>query len=96
MDAVWSPKTFKYDHIVRDKAGKALGRMVLRFEESYKEGDDIQVTILKVPCQFMTSILGSFIYIDGYRYRVPEKLPDFRVNQRDRDWVVSSFILPRA
>ena len=96
MDAIYSPKTFKYDHVVRDEKGVPVGRIVLRSDDSYVEGADIQVSILRVPMELRDSVLGTYIYIDGFRYRVPKKFPEFRFNKRGNEWVASSFILERA
>jgi len=96
MDAKYTPNTFKYDHVIRDIAGKPLGRVVLRDDNSYSIGMvEIQVSLLKIPTQFHDVILGSYIYIDGYRYKIPESFPDFRLNRREHEWVASTFILKR-
>ena len=96
MDAVYSPKTFKYDHVVRDEKGVPVGRIVLRSDDSYAEGESLQVSILRVPVQLRDNVLGTYIYVDGYRYKVPQKLPSFRFNKRGNEWVASSFVLERA
>jgi hypothetical protein len=96
MDAKFSPKTFEKDHIIRDETGKPLGRLVMRNDEDYEEGQDIQVAVLKVPVAFKETILGSEVYVDGYRYKIPDEIPKFRVNQRTNDWVASSFLLCRS
>lgn len=96
MATQYSSKTFRYDHVIRDEIGKPLGRVVMRNDEVYEEGKDIEISILKIPLEFRDRILGSFVFVDGYKYKIPEKLPKFRLNKRDRDWVASSFILQRA
>ena len=96
MDAQYSSNTFKYDHLIRDEKGKPVGRVVMRNDGAYREGKDIEISILKIPLEFRDRILGSYVFIDGYKYKIPEKLPNFRLNKRDRDWVATSFILQRA
>jgi len=96
IDAQYSPGTFKYDHVLRDVRGVPVGRVVMLDDDSFEPGKDIQIAILKIPVQFREGILGSFVYVDGYRYKIPERLPEFRVNKRGRDWVASSFILRRG
>ena len=95
MDAQYSPKTFKYDHVIRDIRGTPLGRVVMRNDQAYQEGKDIEIAILKIPLQFRAKLLGSHVYVDGYRYKIPDKVPDFRFNKREKDWVMTSFILQR-
>ena len=96
LDAQYSPGTFRFDHVLRDDRGVPVGRAVMVDDEGYQEGKDIQIVLLKIPLQFREKILGSFVYIDGFRYKLPESLPEFRINKRERDWVASSFILRRA
>ena len=95
MDLIYTPKTFKYDHVIRDEKGKPVGRVVMRDDDAYEPGKDIQVAILKIPIEFRESILGSLVFVDEYCYKLPDKLPNFRLNKRNKDWVASSFILCR-
>lgn len=95
MDAIYSPKTFKRDHIVRDKKGGPLGRAVMRNDDAYEEGKDLEISILKIPVEFLDRVIGSHVYIDGFRYKIPGDTPDFRRNRRGKDWIISSFILQR-
>lgn len=95
MDAIYSPKTFKQDHIVRDKKGGPLGRAVMRNDDAYEEGKDLEISILKIPLELLDKVSGAHVYIDGFRYKIPANTPDFRRNRRDKDLVISSFILQR-
>ena len=96
MNVPYSPKTFKQDHIVRDVKGAPLGRVVMRNDAAYEEGKDIEIAILKIPLEFKARVENSCVYIDGFRYKIPEKIPKFRVNARSKDWVISSFVLQRG
>lgn len=96
MRAKYTPKTFRQDHVIRDEMGKPLGRIVMRNDGAYQEGKDIEVAILKIPVELKEHIVGSIIYVDEYGYKIPENLPEFRNNRRDRDWIASSFVLLRA
>ena len=89
-------KTFKYDHLIRDEQGVPVGRVVMRNDSLYEAGEDIQIALLTIPVQFKESILGSFVYADGFRYKIPQTLPNFRVNKRGLNWVASSFVLMRG
>ena len=96
LDAQFSPETFKFDHVLRDDRGVPVGRVVMQDDDAYQPGKDIPIVILKIPLQFRDKILGSIVYVDGYRYKLPESLPEFRINKRAKDWVASSFILRRS
>jgi hypothetical protein len=96
IDAKYSPGTFRFDHVLRDDKGVPVGRAVMLEDDAYAEGKDIPIVILKIPLQFRDKILGSFVFVDGFRYKLPESLPEFRINKRENDWVASSFILRRA
>jgi hypothetical protein len=85
-------KTFKYDHIVRDKKGKPLGRIVL-VDDNYLLGEPLKVILLKLPRIFFDSVLCAELYLDGVKYKVPSDLSDFRINSTSVDWVISNFIL---
>ena len=89
-------KTFKQDHIVRDAKGGPLGKIILRNDNAYEEGKDIEVALLKIPLVLKGNIQESTVYIDGHPYKLPENLPKFRRNTRGKDWVLSSFILQRG
>ena len=52
-------KTFKQDHIVRDEKGRPLGRIVMRDDNAYEEGKDIEVAILEIPLILKSNIKNS-------------------------------------
>lgn len=90
QDLVYSPKTFKQDHIARDHRGLPLCRLVLVNDSAYTEGKPIQVALLSLPKSFELGIVGLEFYIDETLYKLPETIPDFRVNTRKDCIIVSS------
>ena len=96
MKAKYTPMTFSIDGIVRDVDGRPFGRAVLPTWFKYSPGEDIKVVILKVPYRSSGSVLGETIFVDGFCYKIPEKIKEFRVNKRDKDWILSSFVLTRV
>jgi len=93
----YSPKTFKYDGILRDEKGKPVGRVVIPSWFVYKEGEDISISVLKVPLSIREGIFESEVYVDGFKYQIPRNdIKNFRANVREGDWIISSFILKRV
>jgi hypothetical protein len=95
MEALFSPKTFVADHLTRNSSGSPIGRIILVNDSSYVPGENIRVLMYCVPVSTTQSILGSSIYVDGLRYKVPQDIPSFRLNRRDKEWIASSFVLVR-
>ena len=91
-------KTFRHDRLVRNAKGEPLGRIVLAFDNDYEQGqDNIKVLLLRVPLVNLTGKIEDFkFYVDGYLYEIPKNIPSFRINKRDNEFVVSSFLAKRC
>mgnify|MGYP001117344391 CR=1 FL=1 len=88
-------KTFARDHIVRDKSGSPLGRMVLVGD--YKaDQDQYQVALLKIPRAFTSEALGMTVFVDEVAYKVPDDLPVVKITHSKTDIILNSFILTKA
>ena len=84
-------KTFKTDHLVRDAAGKPLGRVVLAGD--YTEGADIAVALMDIPRVKVEHAMGQTYYIDGHAYRLPKDLPKIRFTPQDSRLTINNFFL---
>lgn len=91
-------KTFKYDRLVRNAKGVPIGRLVLAYDNEYEQGQDsIKVLLLRVPIVNVTGKIEDFkFYVDGYLYEIPKNVPSFRINKRDNEWVVASFLAKKV
>jgi hypothetical protein len=72
-------KTFTHDHVVRDPAGKPVGRAILLNDRTYVEGAPVPVAVLLVPVTATRNIRSFVFYIDGIAYRIPQDTPQGRI-----------------
>jgi len=86
-------KSFKRDHAVRDRMGRPIGRIVLRDDSAYEEGEPVDVALLTVPVTEIAKIKALVLYLDGHPYRVPEDVPDARIIISMGRHRVNSFML---
>lgn len=73
---------------------KPVGRVILA--RPYVEGESLAVSILKVPKQYFSSILGQVFWIDGFEYKVPNDLNPIKVGGNKLDFLVNNFYLERV
>jgi len=84
-------KFFERDRLVRDKNMKPLGRVILA--QPYKEGENIAVTLLRVPRSLCEKVLGAVFYIDEQPYRVPVEVDPVKVGGNKMEHLVNNFYL---
>lgn len=87
-------KVFSKDRILRDRNMKPVGRVILA--RPYLEGENIAVTLLKVPRSLYGSILGAVFYVDGTPYKVPVNVDRVKVGGNKLEHFVNSFYLERV
>lgn len=85
--------SFKLDHMIRGSIGEPIGRAVLRDDNALKVGEDIQISLFKIPIVFGIEPRGLKVFIDSVPYQVPDNLPNLKLNKRGGDLVVSNFTL---
>jgi hypothetical protein len=90
---ILTPFTFKYDHIARTKDGRPLARLIMPSDE-FSVGENLKVTLLKIPKVFNLPLRGLELYIDNQLYRVPLDLPELKIRSRGSEDIISNFILP--
>lgn len=87
-------KTFRMDHIVRDVAGKPLGRAVLA--QDYEEGCDIGVAVMDVPRASVEFARRQVFYIDGVGYKISESTPEIKFTFVTNRLKINNFILKKV
>ena len=84
-------KVFERDRILRDRNLKPVGRVILA--RSYVEGENVAVSLLRVPKQIYASVLGQVFYLDGVPYRVPGDLNPIKIGGNGLDHLLNNFYL---
>ncbi len=88
-----APKTFKFDHVLREKDGRPVARAILAEDQAYVYGEPIALVLLTAPSAQMKSVLGRVFYVDGLPYAVPVDVPSLRVAERGGKHMVNNFYL---
>lgn len=73
---------------------KPVGRVILA--RPYIAGEPLAVSVLKVPKQYFSSILGQVFWIDGLAYKVPNNLNPIKVTGNKLDFLVNNFYMERV
>lgn len=89
--------SFLQDALIRNEKGTPQGRAVLVSRAGYYDGiERLNVAVISVLKLYCSTILGFEFYIDGNRYRIPESLPEVKLQKNNKEWIVTNFILERA
>jgi hypothetical protein len=70
---------------------RPAGRVILA--KPYQEGEDLAVTLLRVPKVLYPGILGQVFYVDGKAYKVPAKLNPIKVGGNKREHLLNGFYM---
>jgi len=92
--AKYPHKVFGRDRILRDSEMKPVGRVILA--RDYKAGEDIAITLLRVPKGLYPGVLGQVFYVDGYAYRVPVDIDPVKVGGNRVDHLINGFYLEKV
>jgi hypothetical protein len=84
-------KVFERDRILRDENLRPVGRVILA--RPYVAGENVAVSILRVPKSYCSSVLGRVFYLDGKPYRVPRDLNTIKVGGNGLDHLLNNFYL---
>jgi len=87
-------KVFERDRILRDDQMRPVGRVILA--RDYKRGEDIAVTLLRVPKGLYPGVLGQVFYVDGQAYQVPTDVDPVKVGGNRVDHLLNGFYLKRV
>lgn len=91
MSVNYPHKVFERDRVLRDKQMKPVGRIILG--KPYKAGEDLAVTLLRVPRVLYPGVLGQVFYVDQQAYRVPTDVDPVKVGGNKIDHLLNSFYL---
>ena len=87
------PKMFRHDHVLRDKKGVPLARVILVDDNAYEEGEPIAVALLSAPVATVRKVLGRTFYADGIEYRIPPDIAPLKMKERGGKHLVNNFYL---
>ena len=89
--------TFIRDHLVRDKKGLPLGRVVLVNDADYTKGvDSLFVALLECPVARVTTPLKAHFYIDGVPYALQENIPSVRISRMKEKFYINNVYLEKV
>ena len=94
MTVRYPHKVFERDRVLRDIDMKPVGRIILA--KPYKEGEDLAVTLLRVPRILYPGVLGQIFYVDQAAYRVPTDIDLVKVGGNKIDHLLNSFYLRKV
>ena len=92
--AKYPHKVFERDRVLRDAQMKPVGRIILG--KPYVEGQDLAVTLLRVPRSLYPGVLGQVFYVDQVAYRVPTDVDPVKVGGNKIDHLINSFYLRKV
>lgn len=85
------------DSFIRNAKSNPMGRIVLSDDSKYIKGaSSIQVAVLKIMKVYCSKALGFEFYLDGLKYKVPDKLNPVKVRKNESEWIVTNFIAERV
>ena len=73
---------------------KPVGRVILA--RDYKLGENVAITLLRVPRCLYPRIIGQVFYIDGHPYRVPVDIDPVKIGGNKIDHLLNSFYLEKV
>jgi len=87
------PRTFSFDHVLRDVNGRAVGRAILLRDSECVVGEPIRLAVLTIPVSLTKNPKSLRYYVDGTPYRIPSDLPPLKLSQSGALHRVNSFSL---